>query len=117
METTISNFRTSFYIPEIQKLEFHIPHVQIIGMNYCSDSCQTAFKLRELFQDMFCCRDYSKEVVASFSHQIQSEYYVGNISVSIEGIALENLRALPQIAIKSSTKPCPRHALIHFFVR
>ena len=31
IQTTISNFRTSFYIPEIHKLEFHISHVQILG--------------------------------------------------------------------------------------
>ena len=38
METTIYNFRTSFYIPEIQKLAFHIPNVQILGTNHCGDS-------------------------------------------------------------------------------
>ena len=27
METTISNFHTSFYIPEIHKLAFHLTHV------------------------------------------------------------------------------------------
>ena len=31
MKTTISNFYTSLYIPEIQKLAFHLPHVQILG--------------------------------------------------------------------------------------
>ena len=30
METTISNFHISFYVLEIQKLAFHIPHVQIL---------------------------------------------------------------------------------------
>ena len=44
METTISNFHTSFYIPEIQKLAFLIPHVQILGTNHCVNSGQTAFK-------------------------------------------------------------------------
>ena len=47
METTIFNFHTSFFIPEIQKLEFHIPHVQILGTNHCGDSRRTAFKRRE----------------------------------------------------------------------
>ena len=37
-EITISNFLTSFYIPEIQKLAFQIPHVQIMGTNHCGDS-------------------------------------------------------------------------------
>ena len=31
-------------------------------------------------------RDYAERVVASFANQIQSEYYDGNRSVSIEGI-------------------------------
>ena len=47
MEITISNFHTSFYIPEIQKLVFHITHVQIMVTNNCGDSRRTAFKLRE----------------------------------------------------------------------
>ena len=34
METNIYNFHTSLYIPEIQKLAFHIPHVQIVGTNH-----------------------------------------------------------------------------------
>ena len=42
---------------------------------------------------MLCRRDYAERVVASFTHQIQSEYYGGNISVSIEGIALEKFCA------------------------
>ena len=47
MEKTVSNFHTSFYIPEIQKLTFHIPHVQILRTNHCGDSRQTAFKHRK----------------------------------------------------------------------
>ena len=44
MDTTISNFHTSFYIPAIKKLAFHIPHVQILGRNHCGDYCRTYFK-------------------------------------------------------------------------
>ena len=64
METTISNFHENFYIPEIQKLAFHIPHVQILGMNHCGGSRQTAFKRRESFQDVLCRHDYDDMVVA-----------------------------------------------------
>ena len=32
--------------------------------------------------------DYAERLVARFSNQIQSEYFDGNISVSIEGITL-----------------------------
>ena len=56
--------------------------------------CNT-FKRRELFQDIICCRDYAERVVASFSNQIQSEYYGGNRYVSIEGIVLEHFSTAP----------------------
>ena len=72
METTISNFHTSFYIPKIQKLAFHIPHVQILGKNQCGEYHRTAFKRRWSFQYVVCCHDYAERLVARFSHQIQS---------------------------------------------
>ena len=72
METAISNFKTSFYIPGIQKLAFHIPHVQILGTSQCGDSCRTAFKRQENFKYVLCRRDYDEGVVTSFPHQIQS---------------------------------------------
>ena len=59
METTIYGFRTRFYIPTIQKLAFHLPHVRIIGKNHCGEMRRTVFKRRELFQDVICRREYS----------------------------------------------------------
>ena len=73
MKTTISNFHTSFYIPAIQKLVFHLPHVRILGTNHCGELRRTAFKQRELFQDVICRRDYTERVVANFANQIQSD--------------------------------------------
>ena len=116
METTISDFRTSFYIPDIQKLAFHLPHVRILGTNHCGEMQRTAFKRRKLFQDVLCCRDYAERSVASFSNQIQSEYYGGNRYVSIEVISLEHFSAAPQIDINSSTLSRPRHAVFQFFI-
>ena len=116
METIISNFHTSFYIPEIQKLAFHIPHEQILGTNHCGDFLQNAFIRRKSFQNVLYSRDYAEMVVAGFAHQIQSEYYGGNNSVYIWGISLEYLSALPQTEIKSSTKPCPRNEVFHSFL-
>ena len=59
METNISGLHTSFYIPAIQKLAFHLPHVRIIGTNHCGEMRRIAFKRPELFQDVLCCRDYA----------------------------------------------------------
>ena len=76
---------------------------------------RTAFKRRELFQDVLCRRDYDERLVARFDNQIQSEYYGGNRSVSIEGIALEHFSAAPKPDIKSSTISRQRHKVFHSF--
>ena len=99
MKTTMSNFHTSYYIPAIQKLAFRLPHVRILGTNHCVKFRRKSFKRRELFQDVLCRRDYADRLVSSFSNQIQSEYYGGNISVSLEGIALENFNVATQADI------------------
>ena len=90
IETSIAILHTSFYIPEIKNLAFHLPHVRILGTDHCGDTRCEAFKCCSVKQDVLCRRDYAEIVVASFAHQIQYEYYGGNISVSIEGIALEH---------------------------
>ena len=77
---------------------------------------RTAFKRRELFQEVLCCRVYAERVVASFANQIQSEYYGGNISVPIEGIALEHFSAAHQADINSTSQTRPRNAVFHFFI-
>ena len=38
METSIADFQKSFYIPEIQKLAFQLPHICIIGTNNCGNT-------------------------------------------------------------------------------
>ena len=86
METTVSDFYTIFYIPAIQKLAFHLPHVRILCRNNCGEIRRTDFKQCESFQDVLCRRDYAERLVAS-------EYYGGNRSVSMEGIALEKFSA------------------------
>ena len=48
-ETTIYNFCTSFYIPAIQKLVFHLPRVRIVGTNHCGEVQRTASKQHKLF--------------------------------------------------------------------
>ena len=85
-ERTISDFHTSFHIPAIQKLTFHLPHVRILVTNHCGEMRRTAFKRCELFQDVLCSLDYADRVVSIFDNQIQPEYCSGNISMSIEGI-------------------------------
>ena len=71
METTISDFHTSFYLQAIQNFAFHLPHVRILGTNHCGEMRRTSLKKRELFQDVLCRYDYYEGVFASFAHQIK----------------------------------------------
>ena len=115
MEITISDFHTIFYIPDIKKLDFHLPRVCILGTNHYGEMRRTDFKQRRLFQDVICRCDYAERVNARFAYQIKLEYYDGNRSVSIKGIALEHFIALPKTDINSTTSLCQLHALFHSF--
>ena len=72
-EKTISDCHTRFYIPDIQKLDFYISYVRILGTNHCGEMRCTAFKRHELFQYVLFSRDYAERVVARFAYQIQPE--------------------------------------------
>ena len=72
METKFSEFHTSFYIPAIQKLAFHLPHVRILGSNQCGEMRRTAFKQSELFQYML--RGYSKDLLIKSNQNTMVEY-------------------------------------------
>ena len=67
-------------------------------------------------QDVLCSCDYSERVVASFAHQIQSEYYGGNRYVSIEGIELEHCSETTQTEIAGTTQARTRRAIFHSFL-
>ena len=73
------------------------------------------FKYSEQSKDVICSRDYAERVVASFSHKIQSDYYGGNIYVSIERNTLEHFSALSKTGMNASTESFPLHTLFHFF--
>ena len=52
-------------------------------------------------------------MVASFAHQIQSEYYGVNISVSIEGIPLEYFSAPTHTETEGTPQERTRHDVFH----
>ena len=115
METYIDYFQTSFYIPAIQKLEFHLLHVQILGTHRCKNTGSETFTHHRLFQYLLCCCDYAERVVASFAHHTQYKLYGGNLYVSIEGIALEQFSAITHLEMELIPKSHTRHAMFNSF--
>ena len=70
-EKKIYDFRTSFYIPAIQNLDFHLPHVGILGTNHCGEMQRTDFKRRESSQYVLCRCYYAERLVSRFANQIK----------------------------------------------
>ena len=70
--------------------------MRILGTYHCGKECREEFKRHIKNHDVLCWNDNTDRIVSSFAHQIQSEYYIGNWSVYIEGIALENFSASNQ---------------------
>ena len=91
------SFTQVFTFQKLKKLAFCLPHVCILGTHHCGNTGHEAFKFCAYFWYVLFCSDYVECVVTIFAHQILSEYYRGNISVSIEGIALENFSVSTQI--------------------
>ena len=96
LETLISEFHSKYYIPAIQKLAFHFPHVHIIGTHHRGKEHHESFRRSRKHHDALCRSDCAEWIVSSFTHQIQSEYCGGNWYASIEAIALENFSASNQ---------------------
>ena len=63
-----------------------MPHVCITGTCHFGKTRQEVFNRRAYYQDVFCHKDYVERVVSSFTHQIQYEYYGGDLYLPIEGI-------------------------------
>ena len=58
VETSIADFHTSVYIPEIENLAFHLPRVRVLGTRHCVNTHREAFKRLSANQDVFFRRDY-----------------------------------------------------------
>ena len=116
IETSITEFHEKFYILEIQKLVFHLLHVSILITHHCGKEWRESFKLRVNLHDVLCCIYYAERIVSSFSHQIQSEYYGGSRSVSIEGIDLEHFSASHHLSPLLASYHVSYQAVFHYFL-
>ena len=102
-------FSRKFQYSINKKLEFHLPHVHILGTHYRGNTHQEAFKSCRANWYVLCQFDYAEKVVSSFTHPVQSKYYGGNWSISIEGISLEHFSAPTQ----TETAETPHHTHTH----
>ena len=72
LETSITEFHENIYIPYIQKMTFHFPHVHILGTHNCGKECCNTFKRQSNLYYILCRQGYADQIVSSFSYQMQS---------------------------------------------
>ena len=65
------------------------------------------------YQDVKIFCDYADHAVESFSNKNQSEYYVGNILISIEVIELDRYCVQHHLVLKSMYANTTSHAVFH----
>ena len=58
------------YIPDIQKMKFYLPHVEILVTHRFGKEFHKAFKCRVFYRDVKFHYDYADHLVANFSNQI-----------------------------------------------
>ena len=83
------------YIPAIQKLALHFIYIHILELMTMAIRAKrhsTIVQITNIFMPLILYRTCSSH----FSHQIQSECYGGNRSVSIEGIVFKHFSAIDQ---------------------
>ena len=80
METSIYDLHEKLYITSIQNMDFHFPHVRILGTHQCGRERRENFKYWDSFKDVLCWRDYTERVVAIFktktNHNIMEAIYL-----------------------------------------
>ena len=115
-ETSIVDFRQCFYIAAIKKFSFQLPHAHILRTQNCGNTHWKSVNVCSAYHYVLWHQDYAEHSEASFSHQIQYEYYGGNIYVSTEGIALEHFSAAYQGTSSSCLQGCKFHAVFQSFL-
>ena len=83
-------------------IDFCLPHVYILGKNYCAGKQHEMFM--SLHNTFYCkCTRFFAERWQVLSEQVPSQYLSGCKSISMEVVALEKF-----IELKTSTVPMPQ---------
>ena len=86
----ILDFYSEYYIPEIEKLAFHLPRVYILGGNNCAGKIHDIFVNRH--NKFYCkCTCAYAERCQVLSEQVHSQYFSGCESLSMEVVPLDPL--------------------------
>jgi hypothetical protein len=83
----IGTFIEDLYLPALEKYAYHVPHVQILGKNYCGELRQERFRRNPGW--VKTKRDYAERLSAKFNMEIQSDHFGNGRSLSIEGSSVE----------------------------
>jgi hypothetical protein len=87
LERPIGVFLRDFYLPSIEKLAYHLPHVIILSKNHCGAMRRLIFE--KFVRSIKTHRDYAERLLAIFDLEIQSSHFGNGRSLSMEGSSVE----------------------------
>ena len=96
---SILDLHSEYYIPAIEKLAVHLPHVYILGVNNFSSKRNDIFVSKHNIFDHKCTRDYAERCQV-LSEQVDSRYFSVWKFIYMEGFALDQF-----FKLKPSTIP------------
>jgi len=82
----IGIFHRDYYLPALEKLAYHKPHVRILGKDCCGAERLAAHKRAPSVRTR---RDYAERLAAAFNLEAQHEHFGNGRSLSMEGSAVE----------------------------
>jgi hypothetical protein len=84
LEQPIGVFLKDFYLPGLEKLAYHLPHVIILSKNHCGAMRRLIF-----VRSIKTHRNYAERLLAIFDLEIQSSHFGNGRSLSMEGSSVE----------------------------
>ena len=87
MQLPISQFMTDYYLPMMEKLCYHLPHVIVLSKHHCGRMRKEA--IMATVHDILTRRDYADKLIAEFDLEIQSTHFGDSVTLSMEGCSVE----------------------------
>jgi hypothetical protein len=97
----IGEFIVQYYLPGLEKLAYHLPHVKILSkrVGQCAAMRYETFKKEPGW--FMVRRDYAERLLAEFDLEVQSTHFGNHRSLSMEGSAVEFFPANDQEKIRN----------------
>eukprot|EP00957_Ditylum_brightwellii_P081621 6209078-Ditylum_brightwellii.AAC.1 len=99
-DESVSSFHQLYYKPAIEKLAYHLPHMQIVGTKHIGSARRDAMLRCNEKKDIKVWCDFADRFVAEFATEIQSKHFRGNQILSVEDLTLAYTEAMIKVQLQ-----------------